>query len=156
MSKEIKNNKEAETLADFIKTLKYGATIPHETIENIISVSYIEQKSKYNSIVTKAKKLLLPYGICLESIRGQGYQLVDPNDFTNYALKSYNHGFNAIKKGYKILDNAPVEHMSEEGRTTYRRVYDRAITLNATIKGAAIELRTLGQRKHPFALENRN
>ena len=37
---------------------------------------------------------------------------------------------------------------------TYRRVHDRAITLAAFMKGASVELRTLGQRKHPFALEN--
>ena len=154
MNKEITNSKEAETLTDFIKTLKYGATIPHKTIENIINVSYINQRSRYNTIITKTKKLLLPYGICLESIRGQGYQIITPDDFTTHALRSYDHGFNAMKRGFSILENAPVEHMTEEGRTAHNRVYDRAVSLNAAMKGASVELKTLGQRKHPFAIQN--
>lgn len=44
--------------------------------------------------------------------------------------------------------------MTKEGRDTYRRVHDRAITLAAAMKGAAIELKTLGEKKHPMALEN--
>lgn len=44
--------------------------------------------------------------------------------------------------------------MTNEGRERYRRVHDRAVTLTAAMKGASVELKTLGQRKHPMALEN--
>lgn len=44
--------------------------------------------------------------------------------------------------------------MTEEGRAVYTRVYDRAVILQASMKGASVELKTLGQKKHPFAVEN--
>ena len=45
---------------------------------------------------------------------------------------------------------------TEEGRTAHNRVYDRAVSLNAAMKGASVELKTLGQRKHPFAIQNQH
>lgn len=59
-----------------------------------------------------------------------------------------------MQKGYDTLEYAPTKDMSKEGLSTYRRVHDRAITLAAAMKGASVELRTLGQKKHPMALEN--
>jgi hypothetical protein len=44
--------------------------------------------------------------------------------------------------------------MSKEGLEVFRRVSDRAVTLNAAMKGASVELKTLGKKNHPFALEN--
>ena len=36
-----------------------------------------------------------------------------------------------------------------------QRIHDRAVTLQAAMRGASVELKTLaGKRKHPFALEN--
>lgn len=42
-----------------------------------------------------------------------------------------------------------IEEMSRE-----QRVYDRAVTLQASMRGASVELKTLSKKKHPFALEN--
>ena len=58
-------------------------------------------------------------------------------------------------KGYEVLEYAPVENMSIEGKDTYIRVHDRAIILRASMADAKAELKTLsGKRKHPFAVEN--
>ena len=35
-----------------------------------------------------------------------------------------------------------------------QRIHDRAVTLQAAMRGASVELKTLGQKKHPFAIEN--
>lgn len=156
MSNIITVKDRVNSLISFTKALEYGDIIPHEKIENIIDVNYISQRQFYNSIIQKAKKILLPYGFCLESVRGQGYRLVKPDDFTQHALRSYKSAFNSMKKGFDTLENAPVEKMTPEGRMVHQRVYDRATLLNASMKGVSIELRTLGQRKHPFALENQN
>lgn len=52
------------------------------------------------------------------------------------------------------MEHAPIKDMSKEDLNTYRRVHDRAITLAAAMKGTAVELRTLGEKKHPMALKN--
>lgn len=50
----------------------------------------------------------------------------------------------------KILSGMPLHERME-----YQRVHNRAVILQASMKGASVELKTLaGKRKHPFALEN--
>lgn len=152
MNEVLENKKKSEVLAEMIKTLNYGDVITHQQIANIIDEEY--SSSRYTTTISKAKKLLLQEGIYLESIRGDGYRIVEPDNVVNHSLKHYKRGFNEMQKGYKTLTNAPVKNMTQEGKETYRRVYDRAVTLSASLKGAAVELKALGQKKHPFAIEN--
>lgn len=57
---------------------------------------------------------------------------------------------NIINNSTKSLND-----MSSHERIEYRRFHDRAIILEAFMRGASIELKTLaGKRTHPFALEN--
>lgn len=150
MNEIIKNKKKSEIIVDIISTMKYGEVITHTVISEVIGEPYPSQK--YMSTVQKAKKILLSdYGKILESIRGDGYRVVSPDDYVNHSLKHYKRGFNEFQKGSDTLSHAPVKDMTEEGRNAYRRVNDRAIVLNASIKGAVVELKTLGEKKHPFA-----
>ena len=59
-----------------------------------------------------------------------------------------------INDNINSFSHAPMDKMSEEGRTTYRRVNDRATILHASLKGAVVELKTLGEKKHPFLPKN--
>ena len=152
MNEVLNNKKKSEILAEEIKKLSYGDVITHEQIAEAIEENY--PSNRYRTTITKAKKILAKDGIYLESIIGDGYRIVEPDDVVTHSLKHYKRGFNEMQKGYDTLANAPVKNMSAEGRETYRRVYDRAVTLSASMKGAAVELKTLGQKKHPFAIEN--
>lgn len=152
MNELLENKKKSEVLAEKIKTLNYGDIVTHSQISEAIDESY--PSNKYRSTVLKARKILEKDGIYLESIIGDGYRVVEPDNVVNHSLKHYKRGFNEMQKGYDTLANAPVKNMSTEGKETYRRLYDRAITLSASMKGAAVELKTLGNKKHPFAIEN--
>lgn len=153
MNEVIENRKKSEVLAEKLNELSYGDFISHEQIATIIEEPY--GSNKYASTISKAKKVLLKkYNKTLECIIGDGYRLVNPDDFVQQSLKHYKRGFNEMGKGYEVLEYAPTKDMTKEGRDTYRRVHDRAITLAAAMKGASVELRTLGQKKHPMALEN--
>ncbi len=46
--------------------------------------------------------------------------------------------------------------MSLHERMEYQRAHDRAVILQAAMKGASVELKTLGKKNHPFAVENIN
>lgn len=49
----------------------------------------------------------------------------------------------------------PLNEMSLQERMEYQKTHDRAIILNAAMKGASVELKTLaGKRSHPLAPEN--
>lgn len=153
MNEVIENKKKSEILAEKINALKYGEIISHKTISLIIEEKY--PSNKYTSTIAKARKILLKkYNKTIENIVGDGYRVVSPDDFVNQSLKHYKRGFNEMQKGYDTLEYAPTKDMTKEGRDTYRRVHDRAITLAAAMKGASVELRTLGQKKHPMAVEN--
>lgn len=152
MNEIIKNKKKSEILAETISKLNYGDVLKHSTIANIIQEDYPSQK--YTSTIAKAKKILLnKYNRCIESIVGDGYRVVKPDDYVNHSLKHYKRGFNEMSKGAATLQHAPVQDMTTEGRTIFRRVYDRAVILNASLKGASVELKTLSSKKqHPYAL----
>lgn len=153
MNEIIENRKKSEVLAEKMNELNYGDVITHQQIVSIIEEDY--PSNKYTSTITKAKKILLKkYNKTIENIHGDGYRVVNPDDFVGQSLKHYKRGFNEMGKGYEVLEYAPTKDMSKEGLSTYRRMHDRAITLQAAMKGASVELRTLGQKKHPMALEN--
>lgn len=56
---------------------------------------------------------------------------------------------NKINSSKKSLNN-----MSLHERMEYQRIHDRAILLQAFMNDSADELKTLGEKRNPFALEN--
>jgi len=153
MNEIIENKKKSEILLEKLNELNYGDFISHNEIASLIKEPY--GTNKYGSTIAKTKKLLLKkHNKAIENVVGSGYRLVNPDDFVGQSLKHYKRGFNEMGKGYAVLEYAPTKDMTKEGLATYRRVHDRAITLAAAMKGASVELKTLGQRKHPMAIEN--
>jgi len=151
--KNEKNKTKSEILAEKINELNYGDFISHQQIASVIEEPY--GSNKYTSTISKAKKILLKkYNKVIQNIVGDGYRITSPDDFVQQSLKHYKRGFNEMQKGYDTLEYAPTKDMSQEGMSTYRRMHDRAITLQAAMKGASVELKTLGEKKHPMALEN--
>lgn len=144
MNELIENKKKSEILAEKIASKNYGEAITHKEIEDIIGEKY--DSSKYRSELARAKRILLKqYHICIESIRGDGYRLISPDDFTKESLRHYKRGFNSLQRGADVLENAPVKDMTADGVAAYRRVHDRSIILLASMKGAQTELKMLAR-----------
>lgn len=154
MNEVIENRKKSEILAESINALNYGDFISHKQIAALIDEKY--PSSKYSSTIAKEKKILLKqYNKVLESIIGDGYRVIQPDDFVQQSLKHYKRGFTEMKKGYDTLEHAPTKDMTPEGLDAYRRVYDRAVILQASMNGVKVELKTLSKKSnHPFAPEN--
>ena len=148
----MKNKKKSELLAEYIQTLHYGDIITHEQIAGSIDVQY--KSNQYATLISQTRKILQQHGIFLEIIKGNGYRVVEPDNVVNESLKHYKRGFTAMQKGYDTLNYAPTKDMTPEGREIYRRVHDKAITLTASMKGATVELKMLGNKKHPMCVEN--
>ena len=154
MNEIIENRKKSEILAEKLNELSYGDFISHDQIASVIEEPY--RTNKYASTISKTKKILLKkYNKTLECVIGDGYKIVSPDDFVQQSLKHYKRGFGEMQKGYDTLTYAPVQDMTPESLSTYRRVHDRAVILNASMHGVKAELKTLaGKRPHPFAIEN--
>lgn len=144
MNELIENKKKSEILAETIASMSYGDVITHKEIENIIEEKY--GSSKYRSELSRAKRILLKeHNKCIESIRGDGYRIISPDDFTTESLRHYRRGFNSLQRGADVLENAPVKDMTADGVAAYRRVYDRSVLLLASMKGAQTELKVLAR-----------
>lgn len=153
MNEIIENKKKSEVLSERLSKMSYGDFISHWDIAAIIEEPY--GSNKYSTTIAKARKILLKkYNKAIQNVVGDGYRLVSPDDFVQQSLKYYKRGFNEMQKGYDTLEYAPTKDMTKEGRDIYRCVYDRAVTLQAAMKGASVELKTLSKKKHPYAIEN--
>ncbi len=149
MNEVIENKKKCEILAERINSLFYGDIISHKQIAMLIKEEY--PSARYFSTIQKTKKILLKkYNKIIENISGDGYRVVEPDDFVEKSLKCYKRGFNSMKKGSDILVNSPTKDMTPEGREAHRRVTDRVIVLNASIMGATVELKELSKKSHPM------
>lgn len=145
----LKDKKKQEVLAENLSTMDYGTVINHDQIAQMIDEPY--PSSKYSSTVTAAKKILLrDYGKVIENIKKTGYRVVQPDNYTDASMKHFRRGFKAMKRGTDTLASAPTKDMTQEGRETYRRVYDRVVTLQASMNGVKAELKTLTKKNHPF------
>ena len=153
MNDIIENKTKQEILVEKLSKMNYGDFISHNQIASMIEETY--PSNKYANTIAKAKKILLKqYNRAIENVVGDGYRIVSPGDFVQQSLKHYKRGFSEMQKGYDTLECAPTKDMSKEDLNTYRRVHDRAITLAAAMKGASVELRNLGQKKHPMEIKN--
>jgi hypothetical protein len=149
MNEIIENRKKSEILAEKLNELNYGDFISHGQIAAVIETEY--PSNKYSSTISKTKKILLKkYNKAIENITGDGYRLVSPGNFVQQSLKHYKRGFSQMQKGHDTLEYAPTQDMTPEELNTYRRVHDRAVILQASMRGTQTELKLLAKRDHPF------
>ena len=140
-----------EKLVEAIFAKEYGETIPHWEIEQIIGEN--QKSTRYHSVVSSAKKKLVKVGKMVENVKGVGYRLVYPDEYTDQAVKLVTSGAKRIDKGSKVLQNAPVSDMTQSGLQAYNTTCDRMRILQAAVTGAKVELNLLNsKRKNPLEL----
>lgn len=81
----MKTNKQVENIVNYIMRKNYGDIVYHQEIAEIIGTQY--NSYQYRSVVNSAKKKLLESGRMIESIRKSGYQVVEPDNYTNSSVK---------------------------------------------------------------------
>lgn len=132
-------------LISLICNTAYGETISHSDISRAIEEAVNSQK--YRGIVSAAKKRCVELGRATESIRGVGYRLILPDEYTNQSVKQIVSGAKRIDAGVKILTGAPVREMSQTGLESYNQVSDRVRILQASVAGAKVEISMLSTRR---------
>lgn len=147
----MKTNKQVEQFVNYVIEKDYGTIIYHQEISNLLGVQY--GSHQYCSIIQRAKKKLLEAGKMIDCVRGQGYEIVMPDDYTGSSVRELIGGARKIDKGAKIMRNAPVQKMSAAGLESYNLVNDRLCILQAAVAGAKVEINMLSQkRQHPLEL----
>lgn len=143
-----------QKLIEFVFNKNYGDIIPHWEIEQVIGEK--QKSNKYNAMVGSAKKRLLKVGKMVENVKGVGYRVVNPDEYTNQAAKLVSSGARRIDHGAKVLENAPVSEMSPSGVQVYNVMSDKMKILQAAVTGSRVEANLLTEkRKHPLSLLDR-
>ena len=134
-----------KALVDVFINEKYDATIEHWKIASIIGEPVGSQQ--YRQIVERAKKELLDCGKMITSVHGVGYRVVRPDEYTEQSARCVAIGARRINKGMKILDNAPVNDMTQDGVQRYNTIADRMRILKAAVTGAKVEIKMLNSKR---------
>ena len=130
----------------------FGETVTHEELAGAAMVKVGERDYRY--LMASVAKRMLETGRMIESVRGVGYRLVEPDKYSTKSVDCVLSAGRRMDKGVKILDNAPVKEMSQTGVQRYNNVRDRMTILQAHVSGAKVEINMLdGKRKHPLSVD---
>lgn len=143
-------SEKVNTIVEQFANMGYGESLTHKQIAEMIGIKSTDGSYRY--IVHQAQKHLLGHGKMIECVRGVGYRVVQPDDYTTASARRIVAGVRQIDKGAKILSHAPTKDMTIEGIQAYNRVNDRVAILNAAVTGAKVEINMLAtKREHPLA-----
>ena len=152
MNELVTNKKKWELVYDHVMNLNYGDVFLHQEVSHIINEPYLS--GRYQAAITRAKKSLLIQGKDIESVRGRGYRVVDPDAYSEKSVATFKQGFSRLKKASDLLTYAPINHMTDEGRKVHRDVTDRARLLYASVAGGCTELNLLAKKPSAYLPEN--
>ena len=143
------NRKEAiDRLVKAAQERNYGELMNFDEIGGIINQKY--GTTAYRDILQEARKRLEVAGHALVNVRGIGYKVNEPDNYTGEGLRKMGEGIRRVDRGAKIISHAPVNDMSIEAREAHNRVNDRLITFQAAMHGACVEVHMLSAPKHPL------
>lgn len=91
-----------QAVADFIGEFKYGDLVPHDWLEAHFGMLTIEDGERLTANAFRARQfawlanieafkheLLTMHQVCLESVRGEGFRWVPPQEQTGMATKEF-------------------------------------------------------------------
>lgn len=131
---------------------EYGETVSHMELASAASLKRGDKEYRY--LMSAVAKRMLETGRMIECVRGVGYRLVEPDKYSTKSVDCVLSAGRRLDKGMKIIDNAPVANMTQNGVQRYNNVRDRMTILQAHVAGAKVEINMLdGKRKHPLAID---
>ena len=146
-----------QALADYILTKNYGDIVRYQEIENVTGLlrkTGNTYNSKYYNTINKAKKILIDNGKAIKRIEGGDYRILYPGDYSDAYVSEVKKARNRIKRGGKLLKNAPISDMDTKERETFRQVSDFHANLEAKMYGQYVEVKRLSGKTHPFDTQN--
>lgn len=131
---------------------QYGETVSHGELASAVSLKWNDKEYRY--LMSAVAKRMLETGRMIENVHGVGYRLVEPDKYSTKSVDCVLSAGRKLDKGVKIMENAPVGDMTQDGVQRYNNVRDRMTILQAHVAGAKVEINMLnGKRKHPLAVD---
>lgn len=137
-----------DNLFEEVSKKQYGDLLSFSDIGYIIQQKY--GSNAYSDILQAAKKRLELAGHMIVNVRGIGYKVCQPDEYTNEGVRRVRQGAKRIDRGTKVLNHAPVNDMTPAAREVHNRVNDRMTRLQAAMAGASVEIHMLSTSKNPL------
>lgn len=137
-----------DNLVKAVEERNYGDVLNFDEIGGIINQKH--GTMAYNDILQAARKRLIAAGHMIVNVRGIGYKVCYPDNYTGEGMRYMRMGARKIDRGAKILNHAPVNDMSQAAREAHNRVNDRMVRLQAAMAGASVEIHMLEASKNPL------
>ena len=137
-----------DNLVKAVEERQYGETLYYQEIAAIIGRRY--GTVSFGDVVSAARRRLIIAGRMIVNMRGQGYKVCPPDEYTGEGVRYMRMGARKIDRGAKIISHAPVNDMSTEAREIHNRVNDRMVRLQAAMAGASVEVHMLSANKNPL------
>lgn len=144
----MKRREAIDALVKAVSEHDYGSVLNFKEIGYIIHQEY--GTHTYNDILQAAKKRLELAGHMIVNVRGVGYKVCMPDDYTGEGVRRVRQGAKRIDRGAKVLNHAPVNDMTQQAREAHNRVNDRMVRLQAAMAGATVEIHMLGKSQNPL------
>ena len=147
----MKRKDKIKAAVELVMSKNYGDIITHREFIAVMREHGIT--SSYRDAITAAMRKCIDCGKMIENVHGVGYRVVMPDDYTGQSIRCISSGAKKIDNGAKILSHAPVQDMTQAGLEAHNKVADRMMILQASLAGANVEIRMLGEkRRHPLAI----
>lgn len=137
-----------DSLVKAVEDRNYGDVLTFDEIAGIINVKRFT--TSFHDILQTARKRLIVEGHMIVNVRGIGYKVCPPDNYTDVGVRYMRQGARRIDKGAKVLNHAPVNDMSQAAREAHNRVNDRMTRLQAAMAGASVEIHMLNTKKNPL------
>ena len=137
-----------DRLVQAVMGMNYGEVLTFNEIGSIIDQQH--GTMTFNYVVNAARKHLIAAGHMIVNVRGVGYKVCPPDNYTSEGVRQVRQGARKIDRGAKIVSHAPVNDMSPIAREAHNRVNDRLVTLQAAMAGASVEIHMLSKTNHPL------
>lgn len=137
-----------DNLVKAVEESNYGEVLNFDEIGEIINQKHGTRT--YGDILQAARKRLIAAGHMIINVRGVGYKVCNPDDYTGESVRYMRQGARKIDRGAKILIHAPVNDMSPMAREAHNRVNDRMLRLQVAMAGASVEIHMLSANKNPL------
>lgn len=143
------SRKEAiDNLVKAVEERNYGDVLNFDEIGGIINQEY--GSVAYSDILQAARKRLIAAGHMIVNVRGIGYKVCVPDNYTGEGVRYMRQGARKIDRGAKIISHAPVNDMTPAAREAHNRVNDRMVLLQAAMAGASVEIHMLSSNNNPL------
>lgn len=119
-----------QAVRDFLAEFNYGDTVGLEWLEKHFNLLTLDDKERLTAAAFRARQfawlshieafkreLLVEHQVCLESVRGEGYRWVTPQEQTGVAMKEFERDAKRAFRGAGLrLSHIRVDELSDAQR----------------------------------------